>query len=246
MKDEAKLALGVAGGLAAAGLTGLAVTGREIGWGPFRGLFKGYEEEIRAIEQRYDAGARKGEIVFYGASNFRLWKDMEADLAPYPVQNHGFGGSTDKDLVRYAGRILFPYEPRIVVFQTASNDYVSLEGTEEEKLAACMAYKEAMFDSFHRRLPRARFLVLGSLLLPGRSRYTPLAQEVNRRLAELCRARGDYMTFVDSESLTFDGADYRTELFIRDGIHLTHEGQLLWRDGYILPALQALEKGGAA
>ena len=30
------------------------------------------------------------------------------------------------------------------------------------------------------------------------------------------------------------------ELFIKDGIHLNHEGQLLWRDGYIRPAIEAL------
>lgn len=40
--------------------------------------------------------------------------------------------------------------------------------------------------------------------------------------------------------MTYDGADYATELFQKDGIHLNHEGQLLWRDGYIQPQLEAL------
>ena len=33
----------------------------------------------------------KGEIVFYGASNFTLWRTMDEDMLPYVVQNHGFG-----------------------------------------------------------------------------------------------------------------------------------------------------------
>ncbi len=133
MKRTVKIALSAIGGLAGAGLIGLAVTGYQVGWGPFRFLFKGYEEEVRAIEKRYEADGRRHEIVFYGASNFRLWKKMENDLAGYKVQNHGFGGSTDKNLVRYADRLLYPYAPQIVFFQTGSNDYVGLPGTDEEK-----------------------------------------------------------------------------------------------------------------
>lgn len=53
-------------------------------------------------------------------------------------------------------------------------------------------------------------------------------------------AEYDYMTFIDAEEMTFDGSAYRSELFIKDGIHLNHEGQLIWRDGYIKPAIEAL------
>ena len=99
MKKSAKIALWTIGGLAAASLAGLIITGWQIGWGPFKGLFKGYGDQVAEIAEKYDANTRKGEIVFYGASNFRLWTEMENDLAPYPVQNHGFGGSTDKMLI---------------------------------------------------------------------------------------------------------------------------------------------------
>ena len=229
----------ILGGLAAACLLGLLITGWQIGWGPFKGLFKGYGNQVSEIAEKYDANTRKGEIVFYGASNFRLWIEMEADLEPYPVQNHGFGGSTDKMLVQYADQILYPYEPKIVFFQTGSNDYVVETGTEEEKIQKCMDYKVYMFNLFHEKMPRARFVIMSGLLLPGRSEYTDLTKEVNRRLAILCE-ENDYMSFVDAEALTFDGENYKTELFIKDGIHLNHEGQLLWAENYILPQLKEL------
>ena len=242
MKKSVTVFLGFGGGLVIASLIGLAVTGRKIGWGPFRFLFQGWEKEVAAIEQRYDAECRKGEILFYGASNFRLWTEMESDLAPYPVQNHGFGGSTDVDLVAYADRLLYPYEPRLAFFQTGSNDYVQRSGTDEQKIAACMAYKKEMFEAFHKKLPKTKFVVLSGLLLPGRSQYTPLTQEINRQLKALCEAHPDYMCFVDAQALTYDGTSYRTELFSKDQIHLNHEGQLLWRDGYILPTLERMEQ----
>ena len=80
---------------------------------------------------------------------------------------------------------------------------------------------------------------MSGLLLPGRSQFTALTQKINDALEALC-AKYDYMTFVDAEEMTFDGSAYRSDLFIKDGIHLNHEGQLLWRDGYIKPAIEAL------
>lgn len=48
------------------------------------------------------------------------------------------------------------------------------------------------------------------------------------------------MYFVDASDMTYDGTSFAQELFIADGIHLNHDGQLRWRDGYILPQLQQL------
>ena len=224
-------------GLAATTVAGLVITGREIGRGPFRRLFKGFEEEVAGIEKKYPVSEHQHGILFYGASNFRLWTEMEQDLKEFKVQNHGFGGSTDKMLVQYAPRLLYPYHPDIVVFQTGSNDYVALTGTDGEKVAACMAYKRQMFDTFHKALPEAKFVIMSGLLLPGRSRYTALTQTVNKELQALCNEK-DYMYFVDASDMTYDGTSFAQELFVADGIHLNHDGQLRWRDGYILPQLQ--------
>lgn len=234
-----KVLVGVVAGTCAAVLAGLVITGMRVGWGPFAGL-RDYGPDIDKICARYDANARKHEFVFYGMSNFTLWTQLDDDFPEYKVQNHGFGGSTDKLLVQYADKALYPYEPDVVVFQTGSNDYVEMDGTDDEKLQKCMDYKRQMFAEFHEKLPDARFVVMSGLLLPGRTQYTELTQRVNRELAALCAEHPDYMLFVDAEELTYDGKSYRTDYFRRDGIHLNHDGELAWRDGYILPALDAV------
>ncbi|MGN0814809.1 MAG: GDSL-type esterase/lipase family protein [Candidatus Coproplasma sp.] len=215
-------------------LIGLVFTGIYIGWGPFTCIQ--FDRQEKAILEKYDAQTRQGEIVFYGASNFRLWTEMENDLSEYKVQNHAFGGSTDKGLVERAERLLYPYKPQIVFFQTGSNDYVMLNGTDEEKIQKCIAYKKQMFATFHEKLPNAYFVVMGGLLLPGRSKYTELTKRINQELKSLCESV-DYMYFVGSEELTFDGTAYKGELFISDGIHLNHDGQLLWCNNYIRPEI---------
>ncbi len=233
-----KIAAISVGALAAACVAGLVITGWQIGWGPFAGLFD-WDREVNPIASKYPAQERQHEVVFYGASNFRLWTELENDLSGYKVQNHGFGGSTDKLLVKYAPVLLYPYQPDIVFFQTGSNDYVALSGTDEEKVAACMEYKREMFAAFHEQLPNAKFVVMSGLLLPGRAEFTALTQRINEELAALC-AQTDYLYFVDASALTYDGQDHAVELFQGDGIHLNHDGQLLWRDGYIQPQLERL------
>ena len=227
----------IAAVLAAAVLIGLVFTGLYVGWGPFSGLFWG--QEVRRIQKQYPAEEYRDGIVFYGASNFRLWAEMENDLAGYRVANCGFGGSTDKLLTEYAEDLLYPYAPAVVFFQTGSNDYVSLSGSDEEKVEACMEYKECMFTAFHERLPEAKFVVMSGLLLPGRSEYTALTQSINDALEALC-SKYDYMTFVDAEEMTFDGETYAAELFVSDGIHLNRDGQLLWCREYIQPAIESV------
>ena len=209
------------------------------GEGPFYYL-KSWESDVSAIEEKYDPDeAKDGLIIFYGASNFARWTEMEEDLSDYNVQNHAFGGSSDSDLVEYADRLLFPYDPEIVFFQTGSNDYVGMSGTDEEKAAACIEYKKEMFAAFHEELPDAQFVVMSGLLLPGRTEYYELTVMINEALEEYC-CEVDYLHYVDATELTYSDGVYDESLFVDDMIHLTHEARLIWMEEYIIPEIEAL------
>ena len=238
MKKPLKIVMIVAAALVVASLAGLMITGLKIGWGPFSFLHT-WDADVEKLRQTYPAEENQNGIIFYGASNFRMWTEMENDLPEYRVQNHGFGGCTDQDLAHYADKLLYPYNPAIVFFQTGSNDYVSLKGTDAEKVAACMDYKKQMFAEIHDQLPDAKLVVMSGLLLPGRSEYRELTEEINKALAALCEET-DYLWFVDASAMTWDGQRCAEELFIKDGIHLNHEGQVLWMRDYIRPMIEAL------
>lgn len=238
MKKSMKIAGITVGVLATASIVGLVITGYKIGWGPFQFLHT-WDADVKEITEKYPAEDHQNGVIFYGASNFRMWTEMENDLSDYRVQNHGFGGCTDHDLVQYADKLVYPYNPDIIFFQTGSNDYVSLKGTDEEKVKECMDYKKKMFNEIHEKLPNAKLVVMSGLLLPGRSKYRPLTEKVNKELETLCNET-DYLWYVDSSAMTWDGQNYREDLFIRDGIHLNHKGQLLWMKEYIRPILDEL------
>ena len=135
--------------------------------------------------------------------------------------------------------LLYPYKPSVVFFQTGSNDYVLAGGTDDEIIAGCMDFKRKMFSEFHEKLPDAHFVIMSGLLLPGRSQYLDMTIEINRQLEAFC-AQYDYMTFVDSTVMTYEGTAISDALFVNDGIHLNREGQLRWAREYIIPALHAV------
>ena len=193
-----------------------------MGWyayfGPFRDLTV---VRIRSAYRNRPAG----EIVFYGASNFTYWIKMELDLAPFSVQNHGFGGSTDNDLMHCANRLLYPYDPAAVVFQSGSNDF-TLGMTVQQ---VC-ENKDRMYAMFREKLPDAVFVVLSMLPLPGRAEVWQESRQVNGYLRQYGE-KHDRMLFVDAtQAMLTQNGDFRPEYFRADGIHLNRDGQQVWAE----------------
>jgi lysophospholipase L1-like esterase len=178
-------------------------------------------------------GRPTGEVVFYGASNFTLWKTMERDLAPFVLQNHGFGGSTDDLLRRCAPRLLFPYRPSVAVLQTGSNDLAF-----GRSLDRVLADKFSMLDGFRAALPATRFVIMSGLPLPGRAELWEATKSINAAISSYA-ADQDLVTFADAtEVLLNDRGGFRPELFRQDGIHLIDTGRTEWSK-VIVPALEA-------
>ena len=211
---------------------GLDLSSWKNGWEPGAPVFTGYEGEVEAIERKYPADScadKPLRTVFFGASNFRKWKNMDADLKEFGVQNHGFGGATDVLLVHYADRLLFPYAPDVAVIQSGSNDYAGLKGKPARQAAASLELKKRMYGYFLENLPDTRFVLLSPLLMPGAPYFTETSLLVSEGMADICRDH-PRLCFTDVAGLTYNDGEYRTELFVSDGIHLNRNGQLALKD----------------
>src|SRR4051812_29383638 len=57
----------------------------------------------------------KGALLFTGASSIRMWKSLPQAFADQTVLNRGFGGSEIADATYFADRIIFPYEPKMIL-----------------------------------------------------------------------------------------------------------------------------------
>ncbi|MBQ3931807.1 MAG: hypothetical protein II725_05985 [Firmicutes bacterium] len=240
MKTKTKIGLIGAAAAVCGCFAALLELGRRNEQGPF--FYLNFKQREKEIVKEYDARERKHEVIFYGASNFRRWEEMEQDMLPYRVQNHGFGGSTDAELIRSAGRLLYPYEPAIVVLQTASNDCARMIWPKRKLYEKVLDRKIRMLQTFRRKLPDTIFIVISGVLMPGRRQYDGIIKRINRSV-EGFASQTDGIYYVDAEGMTVkENGKHRKDLFIEDGVHLTHQARVMWAEEYIKPALDKVIK----
>ncbi len=165
----------------------------------------------------------QGGIVFVGSSSIRMWK-----LAKYfpdsPVINRGFGGSEICDSVYYFDTLVAKHKPRVVVFYAGDNDVAG------GKSAARVLADFRSFDKrMKEKLPQARLVFVSIKPSIARWKLAGEMADANRRVAAECETDKRRLTFVDvwQPMLGEDGKP-RKELFLKDGLHMNHEGYQLW------------------
>lgn len=182
-----------------------------------------WEEAIAEFERRpAESPANPGSVVFAGSSTIRLW-DLEHAFPERGFVNRGFGGSTLRDLIRYAPRIFLPVRPRLIVIYSGDNDLN--EGLTPREVAADFATLVAWID---RELPETKVIVLS--IKPSHSRWelVQAQREANRRIEAIC-AEDPELRYVDVAScLLADDGRPNPAFFDEDQLHLNEAGYSLW------------------
>lgn len=189
------------------------------------------ERVVELIEEQYPVN--EGDIICYGPSNITWWYSLEQDMLPYHAQNHGMGGCIDDDMINYAPRILYPYKPTAVIFQTGSNDIAG-----GIPLETILNNKRKMYAEFLKNMPQAKLIVCSGLPLPGRPQYWDATVETNALLKEMCE-QTDRLYFLDATDdmltdhgperfRTSDGRYFNPEYYRVDKIHLNKKGHDVW------------------
>ena len=75
--------------------------------------------------------------LFVGSSTITRWSSLSKDLSPYPVINHGFGGSTLIEINHYFDEVITKVQPSLIFLYAGENDLgmgKSVEETHQELL----------------------------------------------------------------------------------------------------------------
>jgi len=185
--------------------------------------FAKWEKAIAAFETADRANPpAKGAVLFVGASGFVRWKTLAEDFPEQRVLNRAFGGSQIAESTHFAERIIFPYEPRMILLRAGGNDIHS--GKSAERVAAD-------FKSFVAKV-RSRFpetpIVFVSIS-PSASRWpeAATAKAANALIAAYIRETPN-LQYVETYDMVL-GADGkpRPELFVEDRLHFTPAGYKL-------------------
>lgn len=186
-----------------------------------------WEPEIKRFEEadRISPPPKRA-VLFVGSSSFRMWKTLAEDFAGIPVINRGFGGSEMEYLVRYADRIILPYEPRVVLVYAGDNDLANTRAPKEPERV--LAEYKALVGKIRAKLPD---VPIGYVAVKASIKRWAIADKIralNAAIAEYSAGeKGLFFVDVFTPMLGADGAP-RRELFLEDGLHMNREGYALW------------------
>ncbi len=183
-----------------------------------------WEKEIAAFETAdREHPPEKGGIVFIGSSSIRLWKTLPQDFPEHRVLNRGFGGSAIADSVEFADRIVFPYEPRMIVMYAGGNDLHS--GKSPERVVDDF---KSFVGKVRARMPSVKIAYIAISPNPARWAEVEKVKAVNEAIAAYVKDQ-PHLKFIDtfSKMLGSDGQPL-PDIFVADKLHMNAEGYKIW------------------
>lgn len=183
-----------------------------------------WEKDIRAFEASDKTNPPpRGAILFIGSSSIRMWKTLSQDFPEHRVINRGFGGSEIADSVQFAERIVFPYEPQMIVMYAGGNDING--GKSPEQVASDF---KAFVAKVRVRLPETRMAYISIAPNPARWAQVEKIRAANRLIEEFCRA-GERLTFINTfQHMLGSDSLPRPDIFLNDRLHMNAKGYELW------------------
>lgn len=191
-----------------------------------------FAKEMAAFDaQDAEKGVAKGGIVFTGSSSIRLWK-LENAFSELPVLNRGFGGSVANDLIHYAEKVVFRYEPKILVVYTGSNDI-------NAKLTVQEAFEDftGFLSLVKAKMPGIKIIVNPVKISRKRIAQVEHVKALNTRLEAWCAER-NWTRWLDTASyLEDENGQPIDKYFANDQLHLSPEGYAEW-EKILVPVLK--------
>lgn len=185
-----------------------------------------YEEQIAGMETAMaESPPEPGGILLYGSSTMAHWRrdGMDRDhLAPLPVINHGFGGSTAEEALYFYHRLVWPVKPAVLAYYEGPNDFGS--GYTPSQV---LAFTHRLFEWCRQDFPGIRFVIFGLKHSPALKRHLARIRNLNRRFSDYADRRAD-TDFVDLTPIDREARGARLrELYVDDDLHHTPAGYRL-------------------
>jgi lysophospholipase L1-like esterase len=186
-----------------------------------------FYEEIQQFKKNDSASApAKGAILFVGSSSFRKWTDVQTYFPGHKIINHGFGGSSFPDVIRYAYDVIVPYKPKQVVIYCGDNDLASSDSVSAQLVAARF---KALFFIIRAEVPHARITFVSIKPSPSRDKLMFKMKQTNKIIKRFLEQHLN-TSYIDvfTPMLAANGKA-KPELFLEDNLHMNKKGYEIWQ-----------------
>lgn len=167
-----------------------------------------------------------GQILFVGSSSFTRWQDVQQYFPAYTIINRGFGGSTLKDLIRYANDIILPYKARQIVIYCGENDFAE---SDTISVPVVVNRFKTLYDIIRSKYTDVPIAYVSMKPSPSRRHLMPKFVEANRIIADFLKTR-KYTAFINvyDKMLKADGEPI-DDIFVQDRLHMNRNGYVIWQ-----------------
>ena len=164
----------------------------------------------------------KGGVLFVGSSSIRMWESLPEDFPGVKVLNRGFGGSEIADSTYYAGRIIVPYRPRMIVLYAGDNDLANRRSPDR----VSDEFKEFV-ERVRRELPAVKIAFVSIKPSPARWSLVKQMKSANEKIRTYVGTQKGLL-YIDVFTPMLRDGEVRKELFGADGLHMNRTGYKLW------------------
>ncbi|MEP7118735.1 MAG: GDSL-type esterase/lipase family protein [Acidobacteriota bacterium] len=182
-----------------------------------------FDKDIAAFEaEDRHAPPAHGGTLFVGSSSIRYW-DVARDFpALHPIRR-GYGGSHVSDTIHFASRIIFPYQPALVVFYAGDADVAAGKGS-----ARIADDTLALVRLIHTKLPAAHVVVIGTKPSPLHWAHMDTIRRANAAIREGL-ATDRLAAYADAETALLgpDGQP-RADFYTENKLNLNERGYEAW------------------
>jgi lysophospholipase L1-like esterase len=165
---------------------------------------------------------KPGGVLLYGSSTMANWRANDwcyAQLAPFPVTNTGFGGSTAEEALYYYHSLALPVRPSVIVYYEGAND-LGNNYTPEEVIDTT----HRLFEWCRQDFKGVRFLIIPIKLSPGNKIDHAEGGRCNKLFEEYAGRHKD-TGVIDVSSLIYDkDGCQRTDIYVEDMLHHNQKG----------------------
>ncbi|MBI1372090.1 MAG: hypothetical protein GC159_04935 [Phycisphaera sp.] len=165
---------------------------------------------------------KQNHVLFVGSSSIRMW-DTDKYFPELKPINRGFGGSQFEDVLAYMDQIVLPYKPRVIVVYEGDND-IGGGKTPQRVLDDWKKFVGIVHD----KLPKTHVIFIAIKPSIKRWNLVEKIREANKMIAEDI-AKDPLSAYADIDApMIGDDGKPRKELFKSDGLHMVHEGYVIW------------------
>lgn len=164
----------------------------------------------------------QGGIVLAGSSSFLFWKTVRHDLAPLPIINRGFGGSTFPEVIHYLNRSVIKYQPKTVVVY-CENDIGTQSKTPEQVRDVYVVFTKRLRAA----LPKVSLYFVSLKPSPARWKQWEKSLRANALIKNFIKTDKRHH-YVDITAIMLKNGKPDGSIFLADSLHMNAEGYQRW------------------